>query len=438
MRLRDISIRNRLNIGVGICLAGLVLLGVLVVKGTIEADGKASRAWKAVNPSAIAEASVAKEDGQISSQKDTQELYRDILNINRGLRIWSIALIVLTAAFAFFVSSLILKTIKQPIARISQMFLTIADGNLGLDLGSKTKDEFSSVKEAIITLVAKWKAVVTDMRSTSERLASAAEQLRGSAGEMLTGAENQAASSLQVATASEEMSQTTVEIARNVNNIADSASETLLVAEQGDSLVGRSTEKVQEIARIVADSAGFVKSLGERSAQIGAVVDVINDIADQTNLLALNAAIEAARAGEQGRGFAVVADEVRKLAERTAKSTSDIGEMIRAVQEEVAKAVGAMDTASSNVNGGVELVTQAGSSLRTIVKSANELQIMVQQIASATEEMSATSEGISRDIDRIADVSKSTSMNAGQVAESSTTLAYLADEMRRTSEQFRL
>jgi len=255
---------------------------------------------------------------------------------------------------------------------------------------------------------------------------------------MSRGSEEQAASSSQVATASEEMSQTTLDIARNVNNIADSASETLMVAEQGDSLVGKSTEKVEEIARIVDHAAGFVKSLGERSAQIGAVVDVINDIADQTNLLALNAAIEAARAGEQGRGFAVVADEVRKLAERTARSTSDIGEMIRAVQEEVVKTVQAMDNATSNVNGGVQLVTQAGASLRTIVNSANELQLMVQQIASAADEMSATSGGISQDIDRIAGVSKNASVSAGQVAESSTMLAYLADEMRRTSEQFKL
>lgn len=423
MKLRDITIRSRLNIALGICLAASLLLSVLVFSGTMSIDGKAGQVLKAV-------------DSAGSAQKEVQELYNGILTTNKGLRIWSIVLIVLTVAFGALASIMIVNSIKKPIARIAYLFVEIANGNFGVQLGI-TKDEFLPIKDAMVALVSKWKELVTDIRTNSERLASAADQLRGSSGEMLKGSEEQAISSSQVATASEEMSQTTVEIARNVNSIATSASETLLVAEQGDALVEKSTEKVREIARIVDSSAAFVKSLGQRSAQIGAVVDVINDIADQTNLLALNAAIEAARAGEQGRGFAVVADEVRKLAERTAKSTSDIAEMIKAVQDEVAKAVEAMDSVTNNVNGGVELVAQAGSSLRTIVKSANELQTMVQQIASATDEMSATSEGISRDIERIADVSKNTSTSAGQVAESSTMLAYLADEMRRTSEQFK-
>jgi methyl-accepting chemotaxis protein len=436
MRLRDISIRNRLNIGFGICLLGLLLLGLLVTKGTLETDGKASHVLKALETAAPANGSSAKQEGQFS-REEVQDLCTTVTGLNRGLRAWTISLLVVTAIVAFLAASLLLKTIKQPIARISQLLLNVADGDFGFELG-KTGDEFSLVKDALLTLVGKWRAFLANMHSNSERLAAAADQLRAAAGEMSRGSEEQAASSSQVATASEEMSQTTTEIAKNVNSIADSASDTLLIAEQGNSIVDKSTEKVQEIARIVGLSAGFVKSLGERSSRIGAVVDVINDIADQTNLLALNAAIEAARAGEQGRGFAVVADEVKKLAERTASSTSDIAEMIRVVQEDVVRAVKAMDEATDNVYGGVELVTQAGSSLRTIVKSANDLQIMVQQIASATEEMSATSEGISRDIEHIADVSRTASSGASQVAESSTMLAYLADEMMKTSDQFKL
>lgn len=424
MRVRDITIRSRLNVAFGICCTAVLLLGLLVISGTMGIDGKVAQVLKTV-------------DSADSAQKEIQELYSGIVGINKGLRIWSVALIVIAAGFSALGSILIIRSIKAPIDRIAFLFMAIANGDFGVHLG-KTKDEFLPIKNAMVTLTTKWRELVTNLRSNGERLASAAEELRGRSGDMLRESEEQAISSTQVATASEQMSQTTVEIARNINNIADSASETLLVAQQGDSLVEKSTEKVQEIAEIVDVSANFVRSLGERSARIGAVVDVINDIADQTNLLALNAAIEAARAGEQGRGFAVVADEVRKLAERTAKSTSDIADMIRAVQDDVGKAVEAMDSVINNVNGGVELVGQAGSSLRTIVKSANELQIMVQQIASATEEMSATSEGISRDIERIADVSKSTSTNAGQVAESSTMLAYLSDEMRRASEQFKL
>ena len=188
----------------------------------------------------------------------------------------------------------------------------------------------------------------------------------------------------------------------------------------------------------VGESADLIKTLGERSNQIGNIIGVIKDIADQTNLLALNAAIEAARAGEQGRGFAVVADEVRKLAERTTNATSEISGMIQSIQVEVGKAVLSTDYATQQVDVGVDLSTQAGGALLNIVGSVSGLHQMVQQIASATEEMSQVSDQMSRDISTIAESSKGILSRAAEISLSSSDLADLSARLHGIASQFRV
>jgi methyl-accepting chemotaxis protein len=361
-----------------------------------------------------------------------------IMGSNNGAKILLLACGLISVTTGIVAAFLITKTILRPINRIAYLTTRFADGDLGVDLGAATRDEFNAVKDALVKLKQQWRTVVTDMKSAAGKISSAAQEMSSGAEQMSTGSTEQASRSSQVATASEEMSQTIMDIAQNVNNIAKSASNTVVVAEEGDKIVTKSVQKVKDIARIVDDSGNFVKSLGERSKQIGDIVNVINDIADQTNLLALNAAIEAARAGDQGRGFAVVADEVRKLAERTAHSTSEIGQMIKAIQDEVSMAVNSMENATSNVNLGVDLVTKAGSALQDIVVSANELQVMVQEIASATEEMSATSEEISKDIEQIASISKDTCLSVEQIAKSSVQLERLSETMETTVSEFKL
>jgi methyl-accepting chemotaxis protein len=361
-----------------------------------------------------------------------------IMDSSSGAKILLLICGIISLAIGITAVFVITKTILQPINRIAYLTTRFADGDLAVDLGAATRDEFNAVKDALVKLKKQWRTVVTDMKSAANKISSAAQEMSSGAEQMSTGSNEQASRSSQVATASEEMSQTILDIAQNVNNIAKSASNTVVVAKEGDQIVTKSVQKVKEIARIVDDSGNFVKSLGERSKQIGDIVNVINDIADQTNLLALNAAIEAARAGDQGRGFAVVADEVRKLAERTAHSTSEIGQMIKAIQDEVSLAVNSMENATSNVNLGVDLVTKAGSALQDIVVSANELQVMVQEIASATEEMSSTSEEISKDIEQIASISKDTCLSVEQIAQSSVQLERLSETMETTVSEFKL
>ncbi|MBI4697431.1 MAG: methyl-accepting chemotaxis protein [Nitrospirae bacterium] len=224
------------------------------------------------------------------------------------------------------------------------------------------------------------------------------------------------------------MSQTVADMARNSSNIASSASETLKAAREGGSVVSTSLEEFMKIKESVSGLAQFISSLGNHSKEIGQIVSVINDIANQTNLLALNAAIEAARAGEQGRGFAVVADEVRKLAEKTAGATTEVTNMIKAIQGETSLAITAMDESIQRVESGVNLSTRTGEALNKIVDGVNSLQSMLQQIAAATEEMSATAEKVSEDIEAIAVISRKTNNNA-------LTMSSTAEELTHNEKQ---
>ena len=426
MKFRALSVQARMNIGFGIWLLFVALLCFTSFTSTMKVDAKATEALQALD------------QGAGSKDQTVSNGVSEILRLNGVLRLYLLIFGIAPVMLGYLSGVAIKRSILQPLGRITSIASTLAKGDLTLDIGAARKDEFRDVKAALCTLIETWRTVLRDMKSASGGLSLAAQELSAGAEQMSMGFGDQANRSSQVATASEEMSQTIVDMARNASGIADSASSTVSVAKEGDQIVTKSTEKVKEIAHIVDDSAGLVKSLGERSNQIGTVVNVIKGIADQTNLLALNAAIEAARAGDQGRGFAVVADEVRKLAERTAQSTLEIEETIKAIQDEVSKVVSSMDKATSSVNLGVEPVIQAGSALQAIVQTAGDLQLKVQQIASATEEMSATSEEINRDIEQIASVSKDGCLRIRQVAEASIQLTELSKTMEKTWSQFRL
>ncbi|MFU8829990.1 MAG: methyl-accepting chemotaxis protein, partial [Phycisphaerales bacterium] len=185
-------------------------------------------------------------------------------------------------------------------------------------------------------------------------------------------------------------------------------------------------------------TARAVDSLGDRSQKIGEVVDVINEIAEQTNLLALNAAIEAARAGEHGRGFAVVADEVRKLADRTTKATQEIGESIRAIQSETSEAVKRMSDGTEHVRTGVELATQAGSHLQTIVTSSREVARLIESIAAASEQQSVASNEISGSVEQIASLSQQTRESVSQSTQAATDLSCKAEQLQALVAGFKL
>jgi len=255
---------------------------------------------------------------------------------------------------------------------------------------------------------------------------------------MSQGMSEQSDKATLIATSSSEMSQTIIDIAGNASNIAGSAAEAMKTSNDGAEIVTKSVSEVQNISHSVSESSRIIDTLKERSGQIGEILVVIEEIAEQTNLLALNAAIEAARAGEQGRGFAVVADEVRRLAERTAKSTSEITNMVVAIQEDTESASGAMRQSLKLVDSGVKYSEEAGRSFAQIVRKISELQSMVHQIATATEQMSSTSENVSGEVETIATISRQSSTSASAVAKDTNEIEELAGMLRDLVNRFKV
>ncbi|MEO5356223.1 MAG: methyl-accepting chemotaxis protein [Nitrospirae bacterium YQR-1] len=339
---------------------------------------------------------------------------------------------------AFVITSLLLltKSIAGPLKEGVLLAEAISTGDLSKMVYSESSDEIGILLKALEKMRTMLADNIMMISTSSSQLASASHELSQTVQKMSYSIKDQSDKSSQVATASTEMSQTVVDVARNAASISESAVETSTIAKNGAAVVTHTVKEVEGIAKTVSESAHLITSLGDRSRQIGEIVSVIKDIADQTNLLALNAAIEAARAGEQGRGFAVVADEVRKLAERTSKATTEIGDMITAIQKETQQAVTTMNDGSQRVVNGVELVNKAGDSLKSIVESVEGLQSMVHQIASATEEMSQVSEQINGDIEIIANVSRDSFLSTTQIGEASSDLAKLSNELKSVVSKF--
>jgi methyl-accepting chemotaxis protein len=371
-------------------------------------------------------------------EKGVREKYKQIVADNQRVRIMLIAFGVISLVVGVVVSFVITRSITIPIQQNIEVARTLAQGNLAVKVDTERKDEFGDEMHEFRTMVDKWQKLISEVKGSATSVASASHELSASAEQLSRGAQAQVERTIQVSTASEEMSQASLDIAKNANNISESAKLMVHTAENGSSIVMKSVREVNEIAKTVNKSSGFVKDLGDQSEKIGEIVLVINEIADQTNLLALNAAIEAARAGDAGRGFAVVADEVKKLAERTGKSTQEIGGMINAIRAGVDKAVAAMGEASEKVKTGVELSNEAGGALSEIVDSSANLQSMVQQIATAIEEMNSTTDEIAKDIEQVASVTKDSSNAAEQVTHAALDLRSLSVTLEESVREFKV
>jgi len=329
------------------------------------------------------------------------------------------------------------RVVVQPIISLSSFLLTL-DNDLTKRFVWKSNDEIGEVSESVNELLNRLQQVLGLVASESAQVASAAAQLSSASDVIASGAEAVVEQASSVATASEEMAATSADIANNCMIAVEGAQSASEAAVAGSGVVSSTIAGMEQIADRVRSSAQTVRSLGDRSEQIGAIAGTIEDIADQTNLLALNAAIEAARAGEMGRGFAVVADEVRALAERTTRATREIGEMIKAIQNETRAAVQQMELGVNEVEQGTEDASRSGEALQEILSRINDVTMQINQIATAAEEQTATTGEIAGNVSRINDVAQDSSNSAHQSATSATQLAALAEELQRQVKQFRV
>lgn len=331
-----------------------------------------------------------------------------------------------------------LDEVIKPINESTKVLSLIAEGDLRAQVIGNYKGDHQQLKSDINSLVDSLSDLVRRITESSEAIASSASEISSSSELMASGAQEQSMQANEVAAAVEEMTQTINETTKNTVQASEASKNAGIIAKEGGNVVIETIEGMNKIADVVSRSAVTVQELGKSSNKIGDIVQVIDDIADQTNLLALNAAIEAARAGEHGRGFAVVADEVRKLAERTTNATKEIAEMITQIQKDTKQAVYSMQQGTTEVENGKLLAEKAGKSLSDIISGAENVFDIVNQVAAASEEQSTTSEQISKNITGISDVIRESSNGVQQMAQASEDLNRLTIHLQELVLRFKI
>lgn len=335
---------------------------------------------------------------------------------------------------------LIRRAIVGPIRRTAEVMRDIAEGegDLTKRIEVISTDEVGQLAERFNAFAQKVHDLVSEVIQATHEVASAATEIAASSEEMARGMGEQKDQVMQISAAVEQMSASVVEVAQKSMDAAQNAEESGRVAEDGGAVVSDTVQTMRHIRESVSASSKIVEELGRRGDEIGEIIAVINDIADQTNLLALNAAIEAARAGEHGRGFAVVADEVRKLADRTTQATEEVAKTIRAIQTETKVAVERMDSGNKQVEQGVVRASEAGESLERIMTRAREVSGMIQSIAAAAEQQSAAGTQISRGVESISAVTTQAATGAAEAASAAEQLSHKAEELQKLVGQFKV
>ena len=344
----------------------------------------------------------------------------------------------LVLLFGILAAVIITRQITRPLRETLEVVERIAGGDLSHNLRVTRPDDLGVLQQGIARMGTTLRELIGGIRDGVTQIASAAEELSAVTEQTSAGVNSQKIETDQVATAMHEMTATVQEVARNAEDASQAAAAADAEAREGDQVVNQAIDQIERLAVEVGRSTEAMAVLQQESDKIGSVMDVIKAVAEQTNLLALNAAIEAARAGEAGRGFAVVADEVRGLAQRTQKSTEEIQTLVAALQSGTQHVASVMNSSRSLTDSSVTLTRQAGTSLQGITRTVSNIQSMNQQIAAAAEQQSAVAEEISRSIINVRDVSEQTAAASDETAKSSIELARLGNQLQMMVSHFRI
>lgn len=329
-------------------------------------------------------------------------------------------------------------SIYRPIQRAIGYLQTMARGDLGQEIVINRNNEISKMLAAMKELQKSMQDIIAGIRNMANSLSGASEQLRTTSVQIAEGTEHASVQSKSVTLAVDEMASVSATISQNCQEMADKAAGTNSATQSGEETIAKMTTMMGEIERMVIGTMDAVKALGANSERIGDIVFAIEDIADQTNLLALNAAIEAARAGEQGRGFAVVADEVRRLAERTTSSTREVQSIIGSLQGDVKNVMASMEQSAGSVRDGSEDVQLSSHVIGTIKEQVAPLMEYVSQVATAAEEQSAASSSITDSMHQISQMIHDAADGAHDTEHAASELARSAVELQQMVNRFRL
>ncbi|MGE4319031.1 MAG: methyl-accepting chemotaxis protein [Deferribacterales bacterium] len=327
--------------------------------------------------------------------------------------------------------------IFKRLEKVGNALNQIAAGDFTVRMDVKSDDEVDELVKSTNKMASDVSEALSVVADSVASLASTSAELSSNAETIASGAIEQSEMAASTASAVEEVNSTVIEVAQNAANVSNSAEEASSSVSAGHSLVEETRNMMEKIASTVSDSAATVRKLGESSEQIGQIIQVIDDIADQTNLLALNAAIEAARAGEHGRGFAVVADEVRKLAEKTVKATQEIAEMIQGIQADTGGAVAGMFEGVQQVEEGQKKAEEAKEALDIIQTNVKSVSNEVDMIARATDEQASATEMMAQSIENISRITGENSLASKETAMAVEQLSHLAADLQSLVSRFK-
>ncbi|WP_332673366.1 methyl-accepting chemotaxis protein [Aromatoleum sp.] len=348
----------------------------------------------------------------------------------------TVGMIVAGVLFGVAIATWVIRSITRPLQQAVGIADRIAQGNLDGAIPPGGRDEIGQLLASLRTMRDALSATVTKIRAGADELHGAADLLSAASTQVAASSAEQSNAAAGVAAAIEQMTVSIEQVSASAADAESISRQAGSLSDQGSDVIHGAVAEMANIAQTVARSAHVIGELEQKSGEISAIINVIQEIADQTNLLALNAAIEAARAGEQGRGFAVVADEVRKLAERTSQSTREIAAMIDTIQNGTRSAVGSMETGVRQANQGVTLANQAGEAITSIKGGAAGVVHAVREISLALKEQSAASNEVAMNVARINEMSEENSEATRQTAAAAQSVAVLAGALQRAVGHF--